>query len=129
MRPALMICPLVLLTACLNPQERCIYELEQELRELRSLASETRVNAARGYAIEEYQEVEIIQSTCRGETAEGVTFTFDCEESRVVDLTRRVAIDVEAEVRVLDQLDARIARLESTQSQDIAACRALYPDT
>jgi len=113
MRPLLMICPVIALSACLSPQERCIEENVRELRELRALTSETRVNAARGYAIEEYQEIEV---------------TFDCEETRVVDLTRRVAIDVDAEVRRLDQLEARVARLEQSAEQDAALCRSLYPE-
>ena len=128
MRPLLMICPVIALSACLNPQERCIEENVRELRELRALTSETRVNAARGYAIEEYQEIEVIRATCRGENADGTTFTFDCEETRVVDLTRRVAIDVDAEVRRLDQLEARVARLEQSAEQDAALCRSLHPE-
>lgn len=119
---------LALLTGCLSPQEQCIADATRELRTLRGLASETRANLARGYALEEFQEVEVVRTTCRGENEDGTTFTFECEETETRDRTRRVAIDLNAEARTLDSLEQRIARLEQGAAANVAQCRALYPE-
>ena len=57
MRPALMILPFLALAACATPREQCIGQATRDLRVLNSLIAETQGNLARGYAIEEQQEV------------------------------------------------------------------------
>ena len=83
MRPAHVILPL-LLAACATPQESCINGASRELSVINRLVQETRANVARGFAIVEREETIVEQTSCEGETSEGVVFEFDCEETEVV---------------------------------------------
>lgn len=128
MRASFIALPLALFTACGTPQEQCIRQATSELRTITRLANETERNILRGYALETVQEVRVEQTTCRGENEDGTQFTFECEETRTVDRTRRVAIDLNAEQAKLDSLRERQAQLTRQAESGIAACQAAYPE-
>lgn len=117
-----------LLAACGTPQEQCIARESRELRTLQALASETRANLARGYGLEERQEVREIRKTCEGTDEDGTPFTYRCDAVEL-DTTRvPVTLDLAAEAQKLEQLEARIARERARVDAAAAACRQAYPD-
>ena len=73
--------PLVFLAACATPREQCIDDVTRNTRVLSSLINETRGNLARGYALEERQDVRTVRGTCRGRNEEGELFTFSCPDA------------------------------------------------
>lgn len=126
--PLALLPALALLAACATPRESCISAATGELRRVNSLIATTEANIARGYAFETRQEVRVRDGICEGETSEGVTFTFECEKTEVVDVRVPVPIDVAAERAKLDSLIAQQAILERQSQAQIEACIAAYPD-
>ena len=118
MRPALILLPLVMLAACATPREQCISNVSRE----------TRVNLARGYALEEQQEVRTIRSTCQGRNEDGSTFEFRCPETKTITTTRPVAIDLNAERAKLASLEERFAQTQAASNQAVAQCIAVHPE-
>lgn len=127
MRRALFILPL-LVAACATPREQCINDASRELRVLNSLVSETRANIDRGYALEETQEVRVVQTTCAGTNEDGSTFTFACEETRTVEREVPVAIDLNAEQAKLDSLLERQSQLRTSTDAAIQQCVRVHPE-
>ena len=119
---------LALLAACGTPQEQCIAREGRELRTLQGLAAETRANLARGYGLEERQEVIEVRKTCEGTDAEGKTFTYRCDEVEVETTEVPVTLDLAAEAQKLEQLEARIARERARVEAAAAQCRSAYPE-
>lgn len=128
MRPALFILPLLALTACATPREQCISGANRETRVLGSLINEARGNVARGYAIEERQDVRTLVRNCRGENADGSTFSYPCNETETFTTTVPVSIDVAAEKIKLAQLEQRFAQAQATSDQMVAQCIAIHPE-
>ncbi|QQA42485.1 hypothetical protein [Pelagovum pacificum] len=124
----LLLCTPLLLAACATPQERCLSSASRELRTLTRLAAETEANVARGYAVEEFQEVRERMTFCEVRNDEGQVVERElCRETDVVDRTRPVAIDVNAERQKLQQLRSRIATEESRVARAQQTCLATYP--
>lgn len=119
----------LMLAACASPQERCIADTNRELNVINRLINETRGNVARGFAIEEQEELVVVNGTCEGETSEGVTFEFDCEKTETVSRRVPVAIDLNAERAKLDSLEERQQLLRSQQAAKIAQCQAQFPES
>lgn len=116
------------LTACSTPQDRCIGSANRDLRVINGLITETRGNIARGFAIREVQEVITVRKTCKGETSQGVEFTFDCPQQETITNREPVAIDLNAEKAKLASLEERQLQLQSNQASVIAQCRAQFPE-
>ena len=57
MRPALFLVLPLVLAACATPRESCLSSVGQQGRVIDALISQTRGNVARGYAIEEREEL------------------------------------------------------------------------
>lgn len=128
MRPVIIILFVALLAACATPREQCINNATRDTRVLSSLINETRGNLARGYALEERQDVRTVRTTCRGRDDEGELFTFRCEETKVFTVTVPVAIDLEAERAKLASLEARFAQTQAASNQAVAQCIATFPE-
>lgn len=128
MRPALFILPLVLLAACATPREQCISQVTKDARIQSSLINEVRANIARGYALEQQQEIRTVRRTCVGRNEDGTTFTFRCEETDTVTVNVPVAIDLNAERAKLASLEKRYAETQAAANQAVAQCIALNPE-
>ena len=126
-RVILLLCCLAL-AACATPRERCISQVSRDLRVLNGLAAEAQGNLARGYAIEEREEVRVRRETCRGRNEDGSTFTFRCDKTEV--RTRRVpvSINLEAEAAKLRSLEDQITREEPRRTAAVQQCIATYPE-
>jgi len=128
MRLALFMLPLAVLTACATPREQCISQVTRDTRILSSLINETRANLARGYALEERQEVRTVRETCRGRNEDGTTFTFRCDETDTFTTTVPVAIDLNAERAKLASLEERFAQTQAASNQAVLQCIAQNPE-
>ena len=128
MHRALILLPLVALTACATPREQCINEGLRDARVLRALVAETEGNLARGYALETRQEVRTVRGTCRGRSEEGEVFFFSCDETRTVDRSVHVAIDLNAERAKLASLRERLTQTQAQADQTVAQCIATFPE-
>lgn len=128
MRLALFILPFAVLTACATPREQCIGEVTRDTRILSSLINETRVNLARGYALEQEQAVRTIRGTCRGRNEDGTIFTFRCDKTDTFATSVPVAIDLNAERAKLASLEERFVQTQAVSNQAVAQCIARYPE-
>ena len=128
MRPALIVLPVVALAACATPREQCINDVTRETRILSSLIAETEGNIARGYALEERQEVRTINSRCSGSTPDGDEFTFPCKDTQTFTSTAPVAIDLNAERAKLASLQDRFVQMQATSNQAVAQCIRVHPE-
>jgi hypothetical protein len=128
MRPALIVLPLVALTACATPREQCINDVTRETRILGSLIAETEGNIARGYALAERQQVRTIDTRCSGSTPDGDEFTFPCTETQTFTSTVPMAIDLNAERAKLASLQERYGQLQATSNQAVAQCIRVHPE-
>lgn len=128
MRPALIILPLMVLSACATPREQCIAHVTRDTRVLSALINETQANLSRGYALDEQQDVRTIKRNCRGENEDGSTFFFPCNKTETFTTTRPVAIDLVAEQAKLDSLEERFALTQASSNQAVAQCIAVHPE-
>ncbi|MBD9525377.1 hypothetical protein [Paracoccus sp. PAR01] len=124
--------PVLILTACGTPQERCIGRNTSEYRSVSRLLAEVEGNLARGYAWEERQVTRTEWDNCP-------FVVYDRDGDRhvgyrtclrdVTDTERyRVAIDPAAETRKRDNLAARKAELSTSAKRAVDACKAAYPE-
>lgn len=128
MRPALVILPLVVLAACATPREQCISDVTRDTRVLSMLINETRGNLARGYALDERQDVRTIRARCRGRDEAGDIFTYRCDKTQTFNTTVPVAIDLNAERAKLASLEERFAQSQVASNQAVAQCIATNPE-
>lgn len=126
------VAPLLLLSACGTPQERCISRNTDEYRTISNLLSTVEGNLARGYAWEEREVVRTRLTECRAYTREkdgAVTTYYEPCWRDYVDTERyRVPIDPLAEQRRRDNLAARKAALSGRTAEVIKACKAAFPE-
>ena len=127
MRRSILLLPLIL-AACATPREQCINDATRELRTINSLVAETEQNIQRGFALNEVQEVRVIQTTCTGTNADGSIFTFDCEETQTFDRTEPVAIDLNAERAKLNSLLERQRQVQSRADAAVQQCVLIHPE-
>ncbi|MEJ6402834.1 hypothetical protein [Yoonia sp. 2307UL14-13] len=128
MRPALILLPLAALAACATPREQCINNALRETRIVDALVNETRANIARGYAIEEDQEVRTVPRRCTGERSDGTEFRYWCNDVQTIETSRPVAIDLNAEQAKLESLLERQAQNRAASDQRITQCIAAHPE-
>ncbi|MBB5721000.1 hypothetical protein FHS72_000607 [Loktanella ponticola] len=127
MRTALFIVPL-LLTACATPREACMNDVNREVRILDALIGETRENLARGFAVEERQQVRTRRTFCTGRNSDGSRFRFRCDKTSTIKRNVPVAIDLNAERAKLVSLEQRQVQNISNAESGIAQCIARYPE-
>ena len=127
MRAAIFVLPLLALAACATPREQCISDVTRDTKVLSHLINETRGNLARGYALDERQDVRTVRSTCRGRDEDGNIFRFRCDETNTFTTTVPVAIDLNAERAKLVSLEERFAQSQSASNQAVAQCIATNP--
>ncbi len=128
MRPAFIILPLVALTACATPREECIRDVTRDARIISSLIREVEGNIARGYALEESQEVRTRTRFCSDRHSDGSTFRYPCNEVDTFTVTQPVAIDLRAEEAKLASLRERLAVVQPAADQGVAQCIATHPE-
>ena len=128
MRAATILLPLALLAACATPREQCIDDVTRDTRVLAALINETRANLARGYALEEQQELRNVRRNCTGRNEDETTFTFSCDKTETFTTRVPVAIDLVAEQAKLESLEERFAVTQAASNQAIAQCIATYPE-
>ena len=127
MRAAAFALPLIL-TACATPREACINDANRELRTIDRLVIETRANLARGFALEERQEVRVVRADCEGENEDGTTFTFRCDQTETFTRREPVAIDLNAERAKLQSLEERQRQMRVNRDSAIAQCQAQFSE-
>ncbi|MDX8347426.1 hypothetical protein SLH49_05445 [Cognatiyoonia sp. IB215446] len=128
MRPAFIILPVLALAACATPREECIADATRDTKVLSNLINETQANLARGYAIEERQDVRTLQRSCRGKNDDGSTFFFPCNETETFTTTVPVAIDLRAEEAKLESLQERFTLAQASSDQAVLQCIAIHPE-
>ena len=132
MRPALLMIPLIALTACGTPQERCIRQSTSELRRVDALLGEVQANLARGYAWQSYETTSSRWEVCGTRRIKKGDKVIEkprmCLEDYTVTRRRAVPIDPEVETRKRDNLLAKKRELTALAQRQIAQCRALYPE-
>jgi hypothetical protein len=126
--PLLLIPTALLLAACETPREACLSQTGRELRTVESLIREVQGNLARGYAIEEDEEVETVRDNCLVEDRDGDVRAVRCNRTIVQEVERPVAIDRRAERRKLDDLLDRRQELLAERDARAQACIARYPE-
>ena len=127
MRRALLLLPL-LAAACASPQEQCISQVTRDLRVIGGLVNETQGNLARGYAIQQVSEEQVVRRTCTGKNEDGSTFTFPGDNTTTVTRDVPVAIDLNAEQAKLNSLLERQSQLERSSQAAIQQCAVAYPE-
>ena len=129
MRLAFLALPAALaLTACATPREACIGSVQRELRTIDRLIASTQANLARGYGLEERQEVRTVRGVCEGTNDDGTTFTFACPQTQTRTTQVPVAIDLNAERRTLASLQERRAQQQAATDAAIQQCIARNPE-
>ncbi|MFM7333432.1 MAG: hypothetical protein ACKO1H_03310 [Tabrizicola sp.] len=119
------------LAACGTPQEQCINRNTRDLRTVDQLIAETQGNLGRGYAFETVTVYEDEWVYCpQAPVAEGQPTPPPrlCLDERPVTEKRPKAIDLNAEARKLDSLQAKRRDLARQAEGVIAQCKAQYPE-
>lgn len=121
---------LLLLTACGTPQERCIAASTRDARVVTQLIAETEANIARGYALESAAEMRPDWVDCTPlPTEDNPNPRKDmCFVDVPTEVTRPVAIDLNAERAKLTSLRQKQATQAAQTDAIVAECRALYPE-
>lgn len=127
-RAPLLLIPLIALSACSTPRERCISSANRPLGTLDSLIRTTRGNVDRGFAYVSVQDVRVIQTFCEGTNDDGSTFTFPCEETETFNRREPVSINIEEERIKLAQLETRRNQAAGDAAEMAQQCVALYPE-
>ncbi len=126
MRPILFLALPLALAACATPRESCIASATQQGRVIDALIAETRGNLARGYALEERQDLRTVRRLCEYEAADGTEYRRFCNQTTTVSTTVPVTVDLEEERTKLDQLLLRQSRLDEAEQAAVAQCVARY---
>ena len=128
MRPALLLLPALALAACATPREQCINEVTRDAKVLSALVNQTQANLARGYALEQRQELRTVRGTCRGRDEDGESFFFSWDETETFTTTVPVAIDLKGEQAKLESLQERLAVTQAASNHAVVQCIAQYPE-
>ena len=129
MHKSLLILPLVALTACASPQERCINNVAREISTINGLIVKTQGNIERGFALETEQRTREVSSTCRGVTETGEEVRVRCQKVQTRNVRVPVTIDIAEERVKLAQLQERQRALSNQSSTAVAQCRAQFPES
>ncbi|MGJ8611449.1 MAG: hypothetical protein ACSHWY_10155 [Octadecabacter sp.] len=127
-RSALLLIPLIALTACATPRERCINGANRAVSTLDRLIAETRGNISRGYGLVEVQDVRVVRSTCEGKNEDGTEFRFRCDETETFTRTQPVTLNIAEERTKLVQLEERRAAADRNLQAQVQQCIAVHPE-
>ena len=127
-RTALILIPILALSACSTPRERCISAANRSVSTLDALIAETRGNINRGFALAEVQDVRVLRSTCEGTNEDGSTFRFPCEETETFTRQEPVTINIAEERVKLEQLEERRRQAGAAVQARIQQCIAVHPE-
>lgn len=116
---------LLVLSGCATPQERCIGDAQREIRALDADLARVSANIARGFAVFEAE----IPVSVRTECTRPDGTHYPCDRVRMETRTEAVPLDIEAEERKRDRLEARLADARSSLPDRIAACQRAFPGT
>lgn len=127
-RSPLILIPLLALAACASPRAQCISAANRPVTTLDRLIAETRGNVERGFAVQQVQDVRVVDTICRGENEDGTDFRFECEETQTRTRNVPVTIDLDEERRKLAQLEQRRAQAARVANASIQQCVAVHPE-
>lgn len=134
MKPALFVLPVLMLSACATPRERCISDATQNLRVVNGLISQLETDIARGYGTEERQTIVPSWRPChhhrliRDEKGNLIYPGPDmCFGDTVQTETRPVAIDLAEARKTLAELKKKSSELSRQAGPAVAQCESLYP--
>ena len=105
----------LVLAACATPRESCLSSVGQQGRVIDALISQTRGNVARGYAIEEREELRTRRELCEFRRDDGSIGRRFCNRTTAEDVRVPVTIDIAAEALIPAEATAK------------AQCVARYP--
>lgn len=127
-RSALFLVPLIALTACSTPRERCISGANRAVSTLDGLIGETRGNISRGYGLVEVQDVRVLRRTCEGKNEDGTEFRFRCDETETFTRTEPVTLNIAEERTKLAQLEERREQTARAAQAQVQQCIAVHPE-
>ncbi len=122
MRKMSLALPLVL-AACASPYEICVANANKDIRVLDDLIAQARENIARGYGIRSETSFSTEKQVC-GENAGKPVY---CEVAVPDTVEVPVAIDLKAEQKKLQSLQATRQKKLARASVAARQCRARYP--
>lgn len=128
MRKFLILLPLAGLAACATPRESCIAGVSRDLAIVNQLIAQTELTIARGYGLDQRQEVRTIPRICYDEKPDGTVDSEICETTYVRNVNVPVAVDLDAERNKLRQLQEQRQRLEQPTAAAVQQCIATYPE-
>lgn len=114
-----------LLAACATPQEECISESTKDYRIVTRLIEETEENLLRGYGTE-WRRYYSWESRRCGYRKDGSAVY--CRSPRLRQYSQKVYFDPEAELKKLDDLRVRQAKLAPDARKSVASCKASFPE-
>lgn len=123
----LALLPLLMLAACATPREACVAGATRDQRVLEDLADRTRANIARGYALEERQDLSPRLTFCTVRTRSGRVREELCNRNVVTTRAVPVSIDIDAERATLASQERRLAELRGRTDAVIRSCAIAYP--
>ncbi|MGX9854188.1 hypothetical protein ACR03S_01905 [Limimaricola variabilis] len=127
MRSAILLVLPLALAACATPRESCLSSVGRQGRVIDALIAETRGNIARGYGIEEREELRTRRGVCEYRDENGTLRQRFCDRTVSQEVRVPVTLDIEAEKVKLDQLLQRREALTRAEGPARAQCAALYP--
>jgi hypothetical protein len=130
MKRALFLPALLIIAACGTPQEQCISASTRDARVVSQLISETETNIARGYALETVVELNKEWVDCTPVPTEKKPNPKPkmCFVDVPTEVTRPVAIDLNAERAKLTSLRQKQADQARQATAIVVQCQALYPE-
>lgn len=127
-RSALILLPLVALTACATPREQCINGATRQVATFDRLIAETQGNIDRGFGIFETEEVRVIRRTCQDKHEDGTVFRYRCDDTETFTRREPVALDIGQERVKLAQLQERRAEAAAQAQRAVRQCIATHPE-
>jgi hypothetical protein len=128
MRNLLILLPLLGLAACISPRDACIAQASRDLSVVTQLITQTESNIARGFGLDQRQEVRSVPRICYRERPDGTVDSEICEDTYVRNVSVPVTIDLDQERRKLRQLKEQRTRLAHSTQAAIQQCMATYPE-
>lgn len=128
LKKVLIMVPLVALAACGTPRENCIYQANEQLRDLDNRIEVAQGNVDRGFAISRGTDRRTVEATCRDLLPDGTVREYDCDRTETISTSRPVQIDIADERRKLAGLKRQRGQLvEATQKAE-QQCIAIHPE-
>lgn len=124
MKPLLLLAMVALLASCGTPREHCIGKATREIRTVDRLITEVQGNLDRGYGYEFITIYEIDYIDCGNEADPSRVCAIRVPEQE----RRPIAIDLAAEARKLDQLQAKRQALLTSAAPVVAQCKVDNPE-